>query len=75
LHGRWPALRRRAGTDCRTKDKEVVKEALKPHQEEEPYLGVLYVSAPTIKDPKAGPTQRRLTMKRVSGPEESLWAI
>jgi hypothetical protein len=46
-HGRWPARRRRAETDCRTKDKEVLKEALKPHQEEEAYLGVLYYSAPT----------------------------
>jgi hypothetical protein len=35
------------GPHCRTKDKEVVKEALKPHQEEESYLGVLYSSAPT----------------------------
>ena len=47
VHGRWPALCRRAGTDCRTKDKEVLKEALKPHQEEDAYLGVLYNSAPT----------------------------
>ncbi len=37
----------REDTDCKTKDKEVLKEALKPHQEEDAYLGVLYNSART----------------------------